>query len=64
MKKKALCIGNASYPIKPLKNPVNDARAVSSRLTELGFSCQVLLDANHLTMDSALKDLSGELYVF
>lgn len=33
----ALVIGNANYAIGPLKNPVNDARAMSATLKDLGF---------------------------
>jgi hypothetical protein len=40
----ALVIGNADQHSAPLKNPVNDARAVSRALKELGF--EVLLKEN------------------
>ncbi len=33
----ALVIGNAAYQSAPLRNPVNDARAMSAKLKELGF---------------------------
>lgn len=33
----ALVIGNTAYQTAPLKNPVNDARAVAQALSELGF---------------------------
>jgi hypothetical protein len=33
----ALVIGNADYKSSPLKNPVNDARAMSEKLKDLGF---------------------------
>jgi hypothetical protein len=33
----ALVIGNSAYAVGPLKNPVNDARAISRALSELGF---------------------------
>gem|GEM_PF-516450 len=33
----ALVIGNAAYSSSPLKNPVNDARAISAKLKTLGF---------------------------
>lgn len=36
-RKIALVIGNGSYSEAPLKNPVNDARAVASKLSALGF---------------------------
>lgn len=36
-KRVALVIGNAGYASSPLRNPVNDARAVSAALKDLGF---------------------------
>jgi formylglycine-generating enzyme required for sulfatase activity len=33
----ALVIGNAAYQQAPLRNPINDARAVAARLERLGF---------------------------
>jgi formylglycine-generating enzyme required for sulfatase activity len=33
----ALVIGNAAYKSSPLKNPVNDARAIASQLKSFGF---------------------------
>ncbi|HNQ58757.1 MAG TPA: caspase family protein [Candidatus Desulfobacillus denitrificans] len=43
-KRLALVIGNAAYPSAPLKNPVNDARAMARTLKELGF--EVVLREN------------------
>ena len=40
----ALVIGNGEYNIAPLKNPVNDARAMSDSLRSLGF--EVTLEEN------------------
>lgn len=37
-KRVALVIGNAAYGAAPLKNPVNDARAIAAKLEKLGFS--------------------------
>lgn len=37
-KRVALVIGNSSYVQGPLKNPVNDARAMEARLKALGFT--------------------------
>jgi len=34
----ALVIGNAAYGASPLKNPVNDARAIATKLEKLGFT--------------------------
>ncbi len=36
-KRVALVVGNAAYADQPLKNPVNDAKAVSGKLKALGF---------------------------
>lgn len=33
----ALVIGNSAYQSSPLKNPVNDSRAISAKLRKLGF---------------------------
>ena len=33
----ALVIGNASYKREPLRNPVNDAKAMTIKLRSLGF---------------------------
>jgi hypothetical protein len=40
----ALVIGNAAYPTAPLRNPVNDARAMAVKLKALGF--EVILKEN------------------
>ncbi len=53
----ALVIGNASYQnITPLKNPVNDARAVAGKLRSLGFSVTSLEDATGREMNRAISD--------
>ena len=38
--RQALVIGNSAYQQGPLKNPVNDARAMDQKLTSLGFTVQ------------------------
>ena len=50
----ALVIGNARYTTAPLKNPVNDARAISSTLKELGFQVTLLEDAGQKKMKRAI----------
>jgi len=35
-------IGNADYPLAPLRNPVNDARLVANTLQDIGFEVGVL----------------------
>ena len=52
--KVALVIGNGRYPQSPLKNPVNDARAISETLLKLGFDVSVKLDADRAAMNAAI----------
>jgi len=40
----ALVIGNSNYKFAPLKNPINDARAVSDKLLSLGYKTILGLD--------------------
>jgi hypothetical protein len=61
MIKKALCIGNGAYPGTRLRSPANDAEAISTRLQALGFSCQLLKDAEDKDMDIAIKSFGAEL---
>jgi uncharacterized caspase-like protein len=61
MIKKALCIGNGAYPGTRLRSPANDAEAISTRLQALGFSCQLLKDAENKDMDIAIKSFGAEL---
>ena len=55
----ALVIGNADYETAPLRNPVNDARSMSSTLRELGFSVELLENASQKEMKRAI-DRFGE----
>ena len=57
----ALVIGNANYAAKPLRNPVNDARDMGARLTELGFQVELLLDADLPTMLSGVIEFGKSL---
>ena len=54
----ALVIGNDSYPSEPLRNAVNDARAVAKTLTDLGFKVVVKTNADINTMRSAAVEFS------
>jgi TPR repeat protein len=50
----ALVIGNGDYqnePLSPLDNPLNDAREVNRRLTELGFNVTLMEDGDAAGMD-------------
>lgn len=56
----ALVIGNADYQnISPLKNPVNDARAISRKLGELGFAVTTVENASGREMNRAISDWLG-----
>ena len=50
----ALVIGNNNYTQKPLKNPVNDARAMTVVLEESGFHVLTLLNADLKGMQEAM----------
>ncbi len=59
----ALVIGNSEYSSRgrPLKNPVNDARAMSQVLTDLGFDVRSVLNATQAGMDRAIREFVGSL---
>ena len=60
-RRSALVIGNAAYASKPLRNSVNDARAMSSTLRELGFSVELLEDASQKDMKKAIDRFGLQL---
>ncbi len=53
--KVALVIGNSNYKNEPLKNPANDARAISSALKATGFDVTTRLDASHGELVKAVQ---------
>ena len=57
----ALVIGNSAYADAPLLNPANDARSVGEALRKLGFSVEVVLDANKAQMTGAIDALGARL---
>lgn len=59
--REALVIGNSAYAGAPLENPANDAQAMSAALSKLGFSVQVLRDADKRQMTQALDALGARL---
>lgn len=59
--REALVIGNSAYAGAPLENPANDAQAMSVALRKLGFSVQVLRDADKSQMTQALDALGARL---
>jgi len=58
----ALVIGNASYANAglDLRNPANDARALSGALDGLGFETKALIDADRAETVAALADFERE----
>lgn len=61
MGKIALIIGNGAYPGEPLKNPCNDADALSRTLGTLGFSTYCHKDASIKTMHTKLSAFADSL---
>ena len=51
----ALVIGNARYAEAPLKNPVNDARAVAAALTRIGFAVTIRENMTRAAMKEAAR---------
>ncbi|MCK6453202.1 MAG: caspase family protein [Alphaproteobacteria bacterium] len=54
-------IGNAAYPENPLKNPVNDARAMASVLKQTGFQVIVRENATKQDMERAVGEFGRAL---
>ena len=57
----ALVIGNAAYASKPLKNPVNDARAIAATLRRLGFTVVLKENATLREMVTAVREFGASL---
>src|SRR5438093_7233868 len=55
----ALVIGNAGYKAAPLRNPVNDARAITTVLRAFGFEVLQLENATARTMKRAIVDFGN-----
>jgi len=61
-KKLALVIGNAAYQnATPLKNPINDALAMSAELRRLGFQVTEAKDLSLQNMDRVIDEFTGRL---
>jgi uncharacterized caspase-like protein len=56
VKRMALLIGNTDYSFAPLKNPVNDASDLGSRLSALGFQTTLLTNPDSSRIQDAIKD--------
>jgi hypothetical protein len=57
----ALVIGNSAYREAPLRNPVNDVRAMAQRLRELGFTVIAHENATKRTMEAAIIEFGRRL---
>jgi hypothetical protein len=57
----ALVIGNSAYAVGPLRNPVNDARAMARSLRELGFDVLAHQDLGGKAMRRAILDFGSRL---
>jgi hypothetical protein len=57
----ALVIGNSTYREVPLRNPVNDVRAMAKTLRELGFTVLAHENANKRTMEAAIIEFGRRL---
>ncbi len=57
----ALLIGNSAYKESPLRNPVNDVRAMAQRLRELGFTVMAHENASKKTMESSIIEFGRRL---
>ena len=57
----ALLIGNSAYPESPLRNPVNDVRAMAQTVRELGFTVLAHENATKRTMEAAIIEFGRRL---
>lgn len=53
--KVALVLGNSNYKEAPLRNPVNDARAIGEALVAMGFAVTMKIDAGRAEMAAATQ---------
>jgi formylglycine-generating enzyme required for sulfatase activity len=60
-KRVALVIGNASYSVGPLRNPVNDARAMAEALGALGFDVKLYENLNFSGMRRAVAEFGERM---
>ncbi len=60
-KRVALVIGNGAYKNSPLKNPPNDAKAMTRSLQSLGFTVFSKINASKKEMRRAIDDFGTEI---
>ena len=57
----ALVVGNATYESAPLTNPINDANAISSSLSNLGFDVTKVTNASRRDLYRAVQSFRQKL---
>jgi len=57
----ALVIGNSAYDAAPLRNPVNDARAMAKALQDLGFDVSEKENLNQKDMKREIQSFGQKL---
>jgi len=57
----ALIVGNASYKTSPLRNPVNDARAMRDKLKRMGFEVVYFENLQVRQVGSALREFRNAI---
>jgi len=57
----ALVIGNSNYTNAPLRNPVNDARAMAAELRKLGFDVTMITDGTNASMIRKIREFGNKL---
>jgi formylglycine-generating enzyme required for sulfatase activity len=60
-KRVALVIGNAAYKSAPLKNPVNDAKAITKKLQEFNFDVIEIVNQNRIDIYKAIRRFGEKL---
>jgi hypothetical protein len=56
--RRALVIGNAAYPDRPLRNPIHDATDLADTLRRFHFVVTLITDADKSTMERAVEDFT------
>jgi tetratricopeptide (TPR) repeat protein len=59
--RRALIIGNDSYPGNKLQNARNDARAVAERLSSLGYKATLAIDVNRRSLAIAIDSFAASI---
>jgi len=59
--KVALVIGNSNYVSLPLRNPVNDARAMATALRKLGFEVDERINLSYISFNEAVESFGNKL---